>query len=69
MDYTGELTRGVLMAMGGLVAVAILVLLASFVVSALFSNSSPEGLWWLVASLPVAASQNKLGRQAEPARR
>jgi hypothetical protein len=36
MGYTGELTRGVLMAMGGLVAVAILVLLASFVVSALF---------------------------------
>ena len=36
MRFAGELTRGVLMAMGGLFAVAILVLLASFVVSALF---------------------------------
>jgi hypothetical protein len=33
---TGELTRGVLTAMGGLVAVAILVLLTSFVISAVF---------------------------------
>jgi hypothetical protein len=33
---TGELMRGVLMAVGGLIATAILVLLVSFVVSALF---------------------------------
>ena len=31
----GEITRGVLMAMGGLIAIGILVLLASVVVSAL----------------------------------
>jgi hypothetical protein len=35
MGVTGELTRGVLMAMGGLAASAILVLLAGFIVSAL----------------------------------
>jgi len=33
---TGELTRGVLTAMGALVAVALVVLVTSFVVSALF---------------------------------
>jgi hypothetical protein len=36
MDVTGELTRGVLMAMGGLAASTIVVLLVGFVVSALF---------------------------------
>ena len=36
MRFAGELTRGVLMAMGGLFAVAILVLIASLIVSALF---------------------------------